>query len=247
MRPVSLGFVISLVLSSAAPSLGQCLLQGGYTSTPALSYSCAFGGAAFNIQRWDFIITGNVIKVVAFPSATGFSQTNPLTGTIDCQTGMFTASRLLSGSCTETYTLTGQVQSIGSWTGTFRAAFTGGANCFDCINRDYPVSGAMPPTDVRSGSAPSLLARLEVGPNPLGASTTMRVHLDSRQNTQLVVRDVAGRAVATLVAGTWLEEGDYEFAWDGRTNEGRRVPSGIYFVQLRTNVAERVAKLVVLD
>jgi flagellar hook assembly protein FlgD len=75
----------------------------------------------------------------------------------------------------------------------------------------------------------------------------MRVHLDSRQDTRLVIRDVTGRAVATLVAGTSLEEGDYEYAWDGRTNEGRRVPSGIYFVQLRTNVAERVAKLVVLD
>jgi flagellar hook assembly protein FlgD len=75
----------------------------------------------------------------------------------------------------------------------------------------------------------------------------MRVHLDSRQDTRLVIRDVTGRAVATLVAGKSLEEGDYEFAWDGRTHEGRRAPSGIYFVQLRTNVAERVAKLVVLD
>jgi len=77
--------------------------------------------------------------------------------------------------------------------------------------------------------------------------TTMRVHLDSRQDTRLVIHDVTGRAVATIVAGTWLEAGDHEFAWDGRTNDGRRAPSGIYFVQLKTNVTERVVKLVVLD
>jgi hypothetical protein len=245
MRPVLLAFIVTLVLSSAAPSFGQCLLPGGYTSTPALSYTCAFGIVHFDIQRWDIAITGNVIKIDVFPGASGFGYPNPLTGTIDCQTGAFTATRVWPGTCTETYTLTGQVQSIGSWTGTFRAAFTG--NCLDCSTQNYPVSGALPPTGVRPGSAPPLLARLEVGPNPLGASTTMRVHLDSRQDTRLVIRDVTGRAVATLVAGTSLEEGDYEYAWDGRTNEGRRVPSGIYFVQLRTNVAERVAKLVVLD
>ncbi len=231
-----------------SPARAQCLLNGTYVSTPSASYSCCMALISFNVTGWIVSVNGNQISINASP-------TGPhMAGTVNCQTGTFTATQTIPGGCTETYTLTGQIQSAGHWTGTFTAQFVGSdCSCFNgqlgtpCFSQQYSIAGALPPTDVRSGSAPALLARLEVGPNPLGASTTMRVHLDTRQDTRLVVRDVTGRAVATLVAGTWLEAGDYEFAWDGRTQDGRRAPSGIYFVQLRTNVAERVAKLVVLD
>jgi hypothetical protein len=242
-------FVIAGFLSSfVVPAYSQCLLNGTYVSTPTANYSCCQGLVSFNVTSWIVSVNGSQISINASPAGPH------MVGTINCQTGAFTATQLLPGGCTETYTLQGQVQSVGSWTGTFTAQFVGAdCSCFNgqfgtpCTSQQYSVSGALPPTSVRPGNAPPLLARLEVGPNPLGATTTMRVHLDSRQDTRLVVRDVTGRAVATLVAGTWLEEGDYEFSWDGRTPEGRRAPSGIYFVQLKTNMAERVAKLVVLD
>jgi FlgD Ig-like domain len=250
MRPprTLLSVVAGLLFVLAAPAYSQCLLNGTYASTPAPGYSCCQGLISFSIQNWVVTVDGSTISV-----GTGGSVP-VMTGTINCQAGTFSVSATVPGACAETYTLQASIQSIGSWTGTFTAQFVGAdCSCFNgmfgmpCLSQQYSVAGALPPTSIRPGAASPPRARLQVGPNPLGATTTMRVHLDSRQDTRLVVRDVTGRAVATLVAGTWLAEGDHEFVWDGRTNEGRRAPSGLYFVQLRTNLTERVAKLVVLD
>jgi hypothetical protein len=236
------------LLLPAVPTYSQCLLDGEYISTPQPSYTCCVGTVAFSIQSWNVTLNGNQISVYPLPAG---SLPYPLTGTIDCQLGTFTATATRVGGCTETYTLQGQIQSVANWTGTFTAQYAGSAcSCFGldaCTYQQYSVSGALPPTAVQPGGAPPSIAWMEVGPNPFGANTTMRVHLDKRQFSRLVIYDVAGRQVATLLAGAWLEAGDHEYGWDGQTREGRRAPSGIYFVHLRTDAAERVAKLVVLD
>lgn len=250
MRPLTplAAVVISIGLLTPASSFSQCLLDGVYVSTPVASYTCGFGFVDWDVQSWEFTISGNVLAVEPVPPGTLPLQLN---GTIDCQTGAFSASASIlagPGGCSETYTLSGQVLSIASWSGSFQAQYVGGGCSFaGCGPLSIAISGALTPTGVRPGSGSPGLTRMDVGPNPFGATTTMRVQLESRQSVQLLVHDVSGRVVATLAAGEWLGSGEYEYRWDRRTRDGRQVPAGIYFVRLRTNVSDRVAKLVVLD
>jgi hypothetical protein len=75
----------------------------------------------------------------------------------------------------------------------------------------------------------------------------VRVRVVGGQLARLVVHDIAGRTVATLIDERWLEGGEHEYRWNRRSRHGRRVPAGVYFVRLQTKSASRVAKLVVLD
>ncbi|HKW13519.1 MAG TPA: FlgD immunoglobulin-like domain containing protein [Candidatus Krumholzibacteria bacterium] len=247
LRFLSLSTIVFLALpASTTPSFSQCLQNGDYTLTPAPSYSCKFGTINFSVQSCGVAIGGNQITVTPSPG-----PVTTLLGTIDCQTGVFSATATIPGGCAQTYTLTGQVQSTGSWTGTFQAQFLGGqcsvAGMDACTNHSFPVSGALTATGVQSGAASPSLAWIDVAPNPFVTTTILHVHIDRREFARVVIRDVRGSEVARIVSGTWLGRGDYTFAWDGRTREGARVPSGVYFAELHADAAERVAKLVVLN
>jgi hypothetical protein len=71
-------------------------------------------------------------------------------------------------------------------------------------------------------------------PNPFNPSTTIDFHVPpgDPQPTTLVVYDVAGARVRTLVNEV-LRTGRYEVTWEGRDNRGSRVSTGLYFYQLR--------------
>jgi hypothetical protein len=86
--------------------------------------------------------------------------------------------------------------------------------------------------------APGLLApadpgRLENSPNPFAARTTIRFELARETRVQLHVVDVAGRRVRNLVSGT-LATGPHQAVWDGRSDAGGRVASGVYYYVLQT-------------
>jgi hypothetical protein len=238
------------LLLPAVPATAQCLLDGTYDSDPVTSYACCVGLISFSVGQWDLTIAGNQVLVAPVPPG---SIPSALVGTIDCQSGTFTATASVPGGCTETYTLQGQILSPGNWSGTFYAQYSGpDCSCFGgmfgtpCTSQQFAVAGSLPATAIRPGAPPSF-ARLDVGPNPFSASTTVRVRVERSEAASLVVLDVAGRTVATLFGGATLDRGDHEFSWARRTDDGRRAPTGIYFVRLRTASTERVAKVLVLD
>ena len=70
-------------------------------------------------------------------------------------------------------------------------------------------------------------------PNPFNPSTTIRFALAERARVSLVIYDILGRSVATLMRGT-RDQGTYDVTWDGRS-EGRAVSSGMYVAVLRIN------------
>ena len=70
-------------------------------------------------------------------------------------------------------------------------------------------------------------------PNPTGGVTTMVFHLDRAAPVTLEVFDLAGRRVHTLARETF-SEGYHVLRWDGRTDRGTSVGSGIFFVRLRS-------------
>ncbi len=74
---------------------------------------------------------------------------------------------------------------------------------------------------------------LSAAPNPFNPMTMIHFEVARAGRCELVVHDLRGRVVRTLVAGD-LSVGRHEARWDGHDTAGRRVPSGTYMVRLRT-------------
>ncbi len=92
--------------------------------------------------------------------------------------------------------------------------------------------------------APSVLRLEPVRPNPVGGRAELSFGLPRPGRVRLVVYDVQGRRVATLVDG-FEPIGWMLVTWDGRDSAGREVASGTYFVRLDSGGSARVGKLVV--
>jgi hypothetical protein len=68
-------------------------------------------------------------------------------------------------------------------------------------------------------------------PNPFNPETAVTFHMASAGIASLRIYDVSGRLVRALFDGH-AEAGSHDFRWDGRSDSGRSVSSGIYFVRL---------------
>jgi hypothetical protein len=83
-------------------------------------------------------------------------------------------------------------------------------------------------------------------PNPFASTTSIRFELPARLGVSLAVYDVAGRLVRRLLTDE-MPSGRHVTYWDRITNDGARVPSGVYFVRLKTDKKEASRKVVVID
>lgn len=72
-------------------------------------------------------------------------------------------------------------------------------------------------------------------PNPFAARTTIAWELRQSRSVDLIVCDAAGRVVRRLITGAPQPAGRHQVAWDGRSDDGRELPSGVYFTLLRAN------------
>jgi hypothetical protein len=82
-------------------------------------------------------------------------------------------------------------------------------------------------------------------PNPFNPSTTIRYSLSSRQRVSVRIFDVAGRLVRTLV-NEERPAGIQKVDWHSRNDNGQRVASGVYFIEMRTVDFKKVQKAVLL-
>ena len=85
-----------------------------------------------------------------------------------------------------------------------------------------------------------------LGPNPFHGSTEIAFALLTAGRVDLVVHDLAGRAVRTLASST-MSAGPHALVWDGRDASGQRVPAGVYFVRLRIAGRESRGAIVKLE
>lgn len=76
-------------------------------------------------------------------------------------------------------------------------------------------------------------------PNPFNPVTTIMFSLPEKGDIHLAIFDVSGRLVKTLHDGV-MDAGKYKATWDGRSDAGRVVSSGVYFCKLVT--ADKVAE-----
>ncbi len=83
-------------------------------------------------------------------------------------------------------------------------------------------------------------------PNPsAGNYIVFRYWLEQDARPQLKIYDVMGREVASRELGR-NDRGLHEWGWDVTGDEGRRIPSGIYWAALYVNGERSVAKFSVV-
>ena len=82
-------------------------------------------------------------------------------------------------------------------------------------------------------------------PNPFNPTTTIQFTLPEDSPVRLEVFDAMGRRVATLVQGD-LTAGRYEQAWNGRTDAGNQVASGVYLYRLTAGSFSQTKKMLLM-
>jgi YVTN family beta-propeller protein len=98
---------------------------------------------------------------------------------------------------------------------------------------------------VRAPDLPTVFALDQAYPNPFNPTTRIRFDIPRPTRAQLVVYDVAGREVATLVDEE-KTPGSYTVVWQGQDGRGRTVASGVYFYRLVAGDFEMTRKMLLL-
>jgi subtilisin family serine protease len=106
------------------------------------------------------------------------------------------------------------------------------------------------PVGVESGSPismelPKAYALREVRPSVMSRETRVEFDLPRAGNLSLVVYNLAGQVVRTLLEGTH-SGGTYEVVWNGKNEQGLQVPSGVYFVRLNAGAFSDSKRVVVV-
>jgi len=76
------------------------------------------------------------------------------------------------------------------------------------------------------------------GPSP----ARFEVHVPLGLRSRVVIYDLQGRSVRTVFDGS-VQNGTQLLSWDGKSDEGSGVGSGVYFVRLFTSVGARTARI----
>ncbi|MFQ6613273.1 MAG: redoxin domain-containing protein [Fidelibacterota bacterium] len=83
-------------------------------------------------------------------------------------------------------------------------------------------------------------------PNPFNPATALRFYLPSGNTVNLEIIDILGRAVAILFDQQRLSAGQHRILWNGQSESGRKLPSGVYFVRLQAGGEVAQTKLILM-
>jgi hypothetical protein len=103
-------------------------------------------------------------------------------------------------------------------------------------------------TDVEDESdemLPKNFALLQNYPNPFNLSTTIAYNLPLHSHVTIIVYNIAGQQVATLV-NEIKPAGSYNVDWDGKDQHGRTVASGVYLYELQAGEYADTKKMLLL-
>lgn len=106
-------------------------------------------------------------------------------------------------------------------------------NIIDFNNPPAGISG-------EQGGFPTQFSLRQNYPNPFNSTTTIQYDLPYQTDVIIVIYDLLGHAVETLVSGI-QDAGQKSIIWDSS-----QVASGIYFYRLSTNQTQLTRKLIVL-
>ncbi|MBD3290500.1 T9SS type A sorting domain-containing protein, partial [candidate division KSB1 bacterium] len=82
-------------------------------------------------------------------------------------------------------------------------------------------------------------------PNPFNPVTTISFSVLEEMHLKISIYDILGRQIRTLKEERF-GAGDFKLRWDGTDDYGNRVPSGEYFIMLRTGDNVKVVKKMIV-
>lgn len=108
------------------------------------------------------------------------------------------------------------------------------------------VSGVLGIEDLPVATLPEGFALYQNYPNPFNPSTTIEFFAPKADQVQLVVTNILGQTVRTLYSGK-VVAGQQKFTWDGRSDAGAKLASGVYFYRLKTSTGQLVRKMLLVQ
>ena len=107
----------------------------------------------------------------------------------------------------------------------------------------YTVEGLLSSAD--SGILPSDFKMLPNYPNPFNPATNIKFELPEATHVSLVIMDLLGRNIRTLVDGK-INGGYHQVNWDGMMAAGAPAPSGVYLIQFSTKNYKKTYKALLI-
>jgi hypothetical protein len=81
---------------------------------------------------------------------------------------------------------------------------------------------------------PSEFNLLQNFPNPFNPETKIKFVVSSEAKINIKIYNTLGKEIKELINET-RNSGEYEIAWDGTDNFGKKVSSGVYFIKMEAN------------
>jgi hypothetical protein len=108
-----------------------------------------------------------------------------------------------------------------------------------------------PPTINSIGGKKQILQINDYGlnnyPNPFNSSTHITFNIPTAGQIQLLLYNILGQKVCTLEDG-YLTAGGHQINWDGKSDDGLPLPSGVYFCRLqRRNEILQLKKIILMQ
>jgi len=116
------------------------------------------------------------------------------------------------------------------------------------IDKPTPPPSELDVPDLGKGSSTRPehgVALLRNFPNPFNAQTRIEFQLEADSPVKLRIYNLLGQTVRET-AWARLSAGDHGWTWDGRSERGDVVPSGVYFYQIETDGGSAIHKMVLL-
>jgi hypothetical protein len=94
-------------------------------------------------------------------------------------------------------------------------------------------------------SRPQEFALYQNQPNPFNPETMISYFLSAGSRVNLSIYNVLGQRVRTLL-DTYQEAGTHSLTWDGRSDDGMQLPSGIYFYRMQAGTFQETKKMALM-
>lgn len=94
-------------------------------------------------------------------------------------------------------------------------------------------------------TVPNKYSLLDAYPNPFNPETTIKYSLSQSGETTLVIYDLIGRPVTTLVS-EYQPASEYTVVWNGTDKNNQTVSSGVYFYKLTSGHFTSVKKVMLM-
>jgi hypothetical protein len=108
-----------------------------------------------------------------------------------------------------------------------------------------PLDVVILPKEEEGSAAPRRFSLSQNHPNPFNPETEIGYGLSQASHVNLVVYDLLGRKVRTLVS-EHQSAGSQSVIWDGRDEQGAQVASGVYFYRLKAGEFCAARKMIML-